>query len=133
MGKLFLFCLCFQWNWSLSQEIVTGHILINGKVFELSDSNLSIQFQPLKAKLSKTGEKYLKGFADYYKTVDNNSDTLVIEINPCMTLKEEKIVNNGIGVARVVAVRDYLAKYGISVSKGKINTVITKESVVDIR
>jgi hypothetical protein len=40
---------------------------------------------------------------------------------------------NGIGVARVVAVRDYLAKYGISVSKGKINTVITKESVVDIR
>ena len=110
-------------NNSFGQREVMGKLFVNGQEFKSNNSELRyFDFKPLTAKLSKNGKKYLDSFANYYATKVDKDDSLKIVVDPGQSLKEMKVVNNHIGLARAWTVHDYLKnKYGIEISKAVVH------------
>jgi hypothetical protein len=111
----------------LGQGEVRGKIVVNGHEFINSKSGQTyFDFKPLTPKLSKNGKRYLDAFADFYSTQLKQGDSLTIIVDPGLSPKEMKVVNNDIGLARAWTVHNYLKeKYGIEIPKAIVRETYT--------
>lgn len=124
---LILGFLVFQIVESPGQGEVKGKIFINGQEFSNEKwEQKYFDFKPMTAKLSRNGKKYLDSFAHKYSTTTEINDSLKIIVDPGQTLKEMKIVNNRMGLARAWTALNYLKnKHGIEIPNAVVHETYT--------
>lgn len=100
---------------------IIGRIYLNENEFKSEKYSINyFSFAPLSSKLTKEGKKFLNDFVSFYSKNETSDDSLKIIIVPSMTIKEYKIVDNQIDLARARTVSNYLNdELGISFA-GKI-------------
>jgi hypothetical protein len=120
--------ICFLFAFDSIGQQVRGKVLINRQEFkDKNDTSTYFTFKPLKAKLSKQGRRYLDNFATYLSSKQTKqNDSLSIVIDPASTFKEQKVINNQIGLARGMTAHEYLKEnYGIEIESVKIRETTT--------